>query len=304
MDRRVRCLFHLTFFCLMVLGIPDCYPGKITGGLRSEEGVCCQLNQFRTICSHAGDSGPGSVRVNFTFDEADLGASALGLPATTSPSSPFSTSINVNQTGPLGQHIVFTPSEGTKVTVFFYLRSNAGNDIVKMESAVSRSGARGWGNGQDGVCATTQIVGNVGSQVSFDVDTECVEACRLSYGRPLCSLLLLCSKPIFAVPPQPRAKVVDFFFGIVLRDGSRVFELQRVSWDRQTGGASQFSAVNNNECDADGGAVKGYMYNGVVQVVGNPGTMQYELQVMNFQWTDAQGFGKLPAFFVTKKTKR
>jgi hypothetical protein len=286
-------LLWLAFFLSLgtvstVSCLPDCLPtapGPSTAltTLRSSQ-LCCKLNEFRTICSSAGASGPGSVNINFTYSDDDQSLALFSGDV-------INMSVDVNQTGgTMGTHVAFKPSLTTSVSIFFHLKSTEENDIVKMESTVEKRaavGALAAGPSAPLRCTTLQVVGHVGSTVRFDVATECGVGCVMHGGKKRCTALGLCSKPIFSSPDQPRSKVTEFFFGIASEDGTRVIELLHLSL--KDGASTHFDAINNFLCDGSTPKNSVLRYYGNAQVVGNPKTRQYQVLVTDFAWTDVDG---------------
>ncbi len=278
----------LTVLLPVVLCVPPCYPSSSSGLASYAEGGdvhrCCQLNNFREICS-SDAPGIGGVAINFTY--VDDSATTLSAPF---HSSPFTGFTQLSRESPTGNNS-FKPSPQVDVSIFYTLKSRTAKtaeiSIVKADTFKTVKVNATVPGGRPGSydCRATQLIANTGSQPVFK-ESDCTQVCVGPVRH--CTDFVLCSQPLRFKPTDTRRQVREFWFAVVEMDLTTLIHLDHIALNTDAAD-STFFLRGFNQCDAKGPSGIVRDIDGTAVVEGNPETALYQVSVKSLRWVTQGG---------------
>lgn len=294
-------IFSFLLLAALSRCVPPCYPSTTSPSLfladdhffGDDPHRCCQLNNFREICS--GDApGVGGVTVNFTYVEDDaLLSESRGW---RSESAPITGATQLSRDSPTGNSS-FAVSPDIDVSIFYTLNSRTARtaeiSVIKADTYKTvrlNSSVVGPGKPTSYKCRASQLIANTGSQPVFK-ESDCTQVCMAPYrDYKHCTDFVLCSQPLRFKPTDNRRQVREFWFAVVEMDLQTLIHLDHVALDT-TAADSTFYLRGFQQCNRDGPTSVQRTIDGRAMVVGNPETTFYQVAVKNLRWVTQGGPG-------------
>eukprot|EP00162_Nutomonas_longa_P012654 comp21195_c0_seq1/m.45089 comp21195_c0_seq1/g.45089 ORF comp21195_c0_seq1/g.45089 comp21195_c0_seq1/m.45089 type:complete len:420 (-) comp21195_c0_seq1:90-1349(-) len=136
-------------------------------------------------------------------------------------------------------------------------------------------------------CRVIQMVGNVGPEVSFNDEAECIRVCQPRSGGDFCTPAAYCSTAI--IPPNgSRSSAISFYYGVKSVQSSRIISLGIISKGEK---AESFSTAMIKDCNPEDMGENWSSYGSVV-VIADPRSQMYKVSMQDFMFTiDSRGAG-------------